>query len=163
MTALRKKIHTAQAVALGALLALGTGCAQQPYDRGVDQETAGRVAGGLVGAAAGSQIGEGSGQTVATVVGALIGSVVGERIGARMEERDLERTARALEHNERLESDRWVNPNTGNEFRVTPTDTYSREGQPCRQFEFRVETELGEDLEERTACRQADGTWRILD
>ena len=56
----------------------------------------------------------------------------------------------------------WENPDTGNEFAVTPIETYERSGRPCREFEFRVETDRGSDTEERTACRNSDGTWEIL-
>jgi surface antigen len=148
--------HSLAAVA--ALLVIGCGGS----DPLVDESTAGQVIGGVAGAAAGTQIGGGSGQTIATVAGALIGSVVGERIGARMEERDLQRTAQVLEYNERAATETWVNPNTGNEFAVTPVATYEEDGRPCREFEFSVATERGQDTEERTACRQADGTWRIV-
>jgi surface antigen len=143
---------------LAALLIVGCG-GSEPL---VDESTAGQVLGGVAGAAAGTQVGDGSGQTIATIAGALIGSVVGERIGARMEARDLERTAQALEYNERAATETWVNPNTGNEFAVTPVATYEEDGRPCREFEFSVATERGRDTEERTACRQADGTWRIV-
>lgn len=144
--------------AFAALLLVGCGGS----DPLVDESTAGQVLGGVAGAAAGTQVGGGSGQTIATIAGALIGSVVGERIGARMEERDLQRTAQALEYNERAATETWVNPNTGNEFAVTPVATYEEDGRPCREFEFRVETDRGRDTDTRTACRQADGTWRIV-
>ncbi|MGH8194818.1 MAG: RT0821/Lpp0805 family surface protein [Woeseiaceae bacterium] len=147
-------------VALMSAVLLGAGCASQedPFD----ESDAGQIIGGVAGAAAGSQIGEGSGQTVATIAGALIGAVVGERIGARMEDDDVEYTAHALEENETGETSAWENPDTGNEFWVTPTETFEDSGRPCREFDFRVETEEGEDEQERTACRDSDGTWEIV-
>lgn len=148
--------HSLPSLAALALVACGGS------DPVVDDSTAGQIIGGVAGAAAGSQVGGGSGQTIATVAGALLGSVVGERIGARMEERDLERTAQVLENNERSETDTWVNPNTGNEFAVTPVATYDADGRPCREFEFTVATDRGRETEERTACRQADGTWEVV-
>ena len=151
---------------LGAALAgafvLGSGCASQEPDRGLDESDAGQIIGGVAGAAAGSQIGGGSGQTVATIAGALIGAVVGERIGARMEEDDRRSAALVLEENRSGETSTWVNPDTGNEFAMTPVETYERSGRPCREFEFRVETDRGSDTEERTACRNDDGTWEVL-
>lgn len=146
---------------MGSLL-LGAGCASRDAEPIVDDSEAGQILGGVAGAVVGSQFGDGSGQTVATIAGALIGAVVGERIGARMEEDDRQYTANVLEDNETGETASWVNPDTGNEFWVTPVETYERSGRPCREFEFRVETEHGSDVEERTACREADGTWKVV-
>jgi surface antigen len=143
-----------------AAAALALGCADQRES--IDQSDAGQILGGVAGAAAGSQVGEGSGQTVAMIAGALIGSMVGERIGARMEDDDLEQAGTALENNRTGETAAWENPDTGNEFSVTPTDTYESDGRPCREFDFRVETEQGSDVQERTACRDSDGTWEVI-
>lgn len=152
-----------------ALAAAGmvAGCAarQGPGDTEpvIGGEEAGQILGGVAGAAAGSQVGEGSGQTIATIAGALIGGVIGERLGARAEEGDLRRTASALENNEDYETSRWDNPNTDNEFAVTPVNTWRQDDRPCREFRFRVETARGTDTRVRTACRQSDGTWAIVD
>lgn len=149
------------AVALAGVLALCAGCASQEEDE-FDESDAGQILGGVAGAAAGSQIGEGSGQTIATVAGALVGAVLGERVGARMEEDDRQYTAQVLEENRTGETSSWENPDTGDEYWVTPIETFEREGRPCREFEFRVETEEGTEIEERTACRDEDGTWEVL-
>lgn len=145
-----------------ATLALGGACADQ-QERGIDESDAGRILGGVAGAAAGSQVGDGSGRTVAMIAGALIGSMAGERIGARMEDDDMQEAGFALEENRAGETHAWENPDTGNEFRITPTDTYERDGRPCREFDFRVETERGSDVQERTACRDSDGTWEVIE
>ena len=149
-------------LALLATVALGAGCAEQ-RERGIDESDAGQILGGVAGAAAGSQVGGGSGRTVAMIAGALIGSMAGERIGARMEEDDMQEAGFALEESRTGETHAWENPDTGNEFRITPTDTYERDGRPCREFDFRVETERGSEIQERTACRDADGTWEVID
>lgn len=157
----RTLTHRLVAVALSGALALGAGCASTDEDD-FDKSDAGQIIGGVAGAAAGSQIGEGSGQTVATVAGALVGAVLGERVGARMEEDDRDYTAQVLEENRTGETSAWENPDTGAEYWVTPTETFERSGRPCREFEFRVETEDGSETEERTACRDEDGTWEVL-
>jgi surface antigen len=154
--------RTGLPLALLATVALGAGCAEQ-RERGIDESDAGQIIGGVAGAAAGSQVGGGSGRTVAMIAGALIGSMAGERIGARMEEDDMQQAGFALEENRTGETHAWENPDTGNEFRITPTDTYERDGRPCREFDFRVETERGSDVQERTACRDSDGTWEVID
>jgi surface antigen len=146
---------------LVAAALLTAACAEQ-RERGIDKSDAGQILGGVAGAAAGSQVGEGSGQTAAMIAGALIGSVVGERIGARMEDDDMRQAGLALENNRTGETAAWENPDTGNEFHVTPTETYDRDGRPCREFDFRVETDRGSDVRERTACRSSDGTWEVI-
>jgi surface antigen len=158
----KSRSYRAIGAALAGALVLGAGCASQDDEPILDESEAGQIIGGVAGAAAGSQVGGGSGQTVATIAGALVGAVVGERIGARMEEDDRQATAQVLEENRTGETSSWVNPDTGNEFAVTPVETYERSGRPCRQFEFRVETDRGSDTEERTACRTADGTWEVM-
>lgn len=79
-----------------------------------------------------------------------------------MEQDDLQQTAWALEENRTGESSAWVNPDTGNEFQVTPNETFDRAGRPCREFDFLVRTTRGSETEERTACRNADGTWEVI-
>lgn len=148
-------------LAVVAAVMLASGCADQ-RERGIDESDAGQILGGVAGAAAGSQVGGGSGRTVAMIAGALVGSMVGERIGARMEDDDLQQAGLALENNRTGETAAWENPDTGNEFEITPTETYDRDGRPCREFDFRVETERGSDVQERTACRDSDGTWEVI-
>jgi len=144
-----------------------SGCATRPAPADqeplVGEQQAGQIAGGVAGAAAGSAIGEGSGRTIATVAGALIGSVIGERLGARAERDDYQRTAAVLESNEDYETTEWENPRTDNEFAVTPVNSWREDGRPCREFRFRVDTPRGTDTRIRTACKQPDGTWQVLD
>jgi surface antigen len=157
-----KAVCRSGSMGLLAAAVLASGCADQGSDRGIDKSQAGQILGGVAGAAAGSQLGGGSGQTVAMIAGALIGSMVGERIGARMEEDDRRQAALALENNRTGEAAVWENPDTGNAFQMTPIDTYERDGRPCREFEFQVETYRGSDTQERTACRNTDGTWEVI-
>ncbi|HEX2138871.1 MAG TPA: RT0821/Lpp0805 family surface protein [Woeseiaceae bacterium] len=158
----RTKTYHLLGIALSGALVLASGCASQDDEPVLDESQAGQIIGGVAGAAAGSQVGGGSGQTVATIAGALVGAVVGERIGARMEEDDRRAAAQVLEENRTGETSSWENPDTGHEFAVTPVDTFERAGRPCREFEFRVETDRGSEVEERTACRNNDGTWEVM-
>ncbi|HYW77842.1 MAG TPA: RT0821/Lpp0805 family surface protein, partial [Gammaproteobacteria bacterium] len=54
----------------------------------------------------------------------------------------------------------WRNPDTGNEYSVTPTRTYESEAGPCR--EYTIDAIIGGKKEKvyGTACRQADGSWK---
>lgn len=126
------------------------------------QEQSGGLLGGAAGAAAGSAVGGGSGRTVAIILGALIGSAVGANIGRHMDEQDRIRTAEAMEYNPTGRSSTWRNPDTQTAYTVTPTRTYETNAGPCR--EFTMDAEVGGKPEQvyGTACRQPDGSWKIV-
>lgn len=126
------------------------------------QEQSGALLGGAAGAAAGSAVGGGSGRTAAIILGALIGSVVGANIGRHMDEQDRIRTAETMEYNPTGRSSTWRNPDTQAAYTVTPTRTYETNAGPCR--EFTMDAEVGGRPEQvyGTACRQPDGSWKIV-
>ena len=136
-----------------------SGCASNEIP---SREMQGTIAGGVVGGLLGSQIGDGSGQVIATGVGTLIGALVGSHIGTQLDELDRYRAGRTLETTRTGSSQEWVNPDTGAQYRVTPTRTYdSGYGSPCR--EFTMDAEVGGNSEQvyGTACRQKDGSWKM--
>jgi surface antigen len=140
-------------------LAILPACTAYP-DR--QQEQAGVVIGAIVGGVLGSQIGHGSGRTVATIVGTMVGAVVGGNIGRSMDESDRLKTAHSLETVRSGVSSRWRNPDTGNQYTVTPVRTFDTPQGPCR--EYTVDAVVGGKAEKvyGTACRQADGSWRAM-
>jgi surface antigen len=85
---------------------------------------------------------------------------VGGSIGRTMDEVDRMRTAQALEAVRTGVPSTWQNPDTGNQYSVTPTRTTMTATGPCREYTVkaliggRPETVYG------TACRQPDGSWR---
>lgn len=127
----------------------------------VSQQQKGTVIGGVTGALIGSLIGDGSGRNVAIAAGAIAGSLIGSSIGQRLDEQDQGRIAYSLEHNRRAS---WTNLTTGHRYTVVPSSTLrpSSLGRQCR--EFTVDTEIGSRTESAygTACRQDDGSWRII-
>ncbi len=136
--------------------ALGvTACATPPT-----QEQTGTVVGGVLGGVLGSQVGGGDGRTAATIAGSLAGAFIGGAIGRSMDETDRLKVARTLETERTGSSAHWRNPDSGNQYTVTPTRTYETAGTPCR--EYVVDGTVGGRKEKiyGTACRQADGTWR---
>ena len=114
------------AAALSLALA---GCATQG-----PQEQTGMVVGGVLGGVIGSEIGRGSGRTVATIVGAMTGMAVGGAIGRSMDEQDRRKTTHTLETVRSGVASQWRNPDTGHEYRVTPTRTYQAATGPCREY-----------------------------
>lgn len=124
------------------------------------RERTGQVIGGVTGAAAGSQVGGGSGRTAATIGGALVGAFVGGQIGSRMDEKDYQQTSLALENSRTGQSTAWINPDSGNQYNIQPTNTYQTASGPCRDYTMIAVIDGRNETVHGTACRQADGTWR---
>jgi len=149
-------------IALAGMVGLGA-CSQNAGDK----ETLGSLGGAALGGLAGAQIGSGSGQLAATAVGTLLGFFIGSEVGKSLDKADqlyAERTAdQALETKPTGQSSTWNNPDSGNSGTFTPTRTsYTDSGQPCREYQQTVT--IGGETQQAygTACRQADGSWRIV-
>lgn len=146
-------------VLAASLVALGlAGCAAS----GGPNETGGTIVGGVLGGAIGSQIGGGTGRTAATVIGALIGANIGANVGRSMDGNDRARTAQAFETSQTGRSTQWVNPDTRNQYTVTPTRTYESAGAPCREYTMKAVVDGRPDNVYGTACRQPDGSWKTM-
>jgi surface antigen len=152
---MKKLVVTAIAAALS--VAMVAGCASK--------EQTGAVIGGLAGGLLGSQFGGGNGQIAAVLVGTLAGTMIGSSVGRYMDQQDEAKLAQSLEYDKTNQTSGWTNPDTGNSYQVTPTQTtfpQSAQGQPCR--EFTMTANIGGKPQETygTACRQADGSWKIV-
>jgi len=143
----------ALALALSVGVGLG-GCA--------NRQQGGAVLGGVAGGVLGSTVGQGSGKTAAIVAGTLLGAYVGSEIGRQMDENDRRRAREALEYSRTDETVRWHNPDSGNDYAVTPIRTYQTAQGPCR--EYITKARIGGKTEEvyGTACRQPDGSWKTV-
>ena len=151
-----KHLLLAGIIMLSAIL---SGCASYQTP---SRETQGTVAGGVIGGLLGAQIGDGSGQLWAVGAGTLIGALLGSHIGGQLDELDRYRAGQTLETARTGSSQEWVNPDSGTEYSVTPTRTFdSGYGTPCR--EFIMDAQVGGKTEQvyGTACRQADGSWKM--
>lgn len=150
-------------VLVSAALAAG-GCATSTP---VDKEVAGAGLGGLAGALLGYGLGKGhSDKEAAIVVGALLGGVAGSKIGARLNEADRVLAGRnlteTLEYGRVGTSNEWRNPDTGHGGYSVPTRTFAMaDGTPCREFTTVVMVGGQQQEAYGTACRQADGSWKI--
>ncbi len=125
---------------------------------------AGAAAGGLIGA----QFGGGTGQLAATAAGTLLGAFLGSELGKSLDRADrvyAERTTEgALEKNPSGTTSTWRNPDSGHSGTVTPTDTYyNAQGQPCRTFDSVINVDGRQERVTGRACRQADGSWRVVE
>ena len=131
------------------------------------KQTMGTLAGAGLGALAGSQVGGGKGAMVGIAVGTLAGAWLGSEIGKSLDNADkaiMQKTSNnALESNPTGVASSWRNPDSGHSGTVTPTRTYqTAQGEDCREFENSVNVDGRTEKAMGRACRQADGTWRIV-
>jgi len=153
--------------AMALLVVAGMGLAACDNNTGPKQ-TFGTLGGAALGGLAGSQIGGGKGQLAATAAGVLIGAFLGNEVGSSLDKADRaymqNTTVRTLETAPAGETVPWHNPDSGNQGTVTVQKTYERApGQYCREFRQTVEIDGKTELLDGTACRQSDGTWRMVD
>ncbi len=143
--------------ALGASLLLA-GCSQETKNQDV-----GTVVGGALGGLVGAQVGSGRGRVAAAVAGSIVGAMIGGNIGKSMDQQDRMRAAQALERVPTGQTSTWQNPDTGNQYAVTPTNTYvNNGGAPCRDYTTEGWIDGKREIIKGTACRQPDGTWRAV-
>lgn len=151
-------INYSKLAVIACMVFLLFACSSAPtkQDQGI---IIGAIAGGILG----HQVGGGSGQVLATIIGTMAGAAVGGSIGRTMDEADRLNTTVALENVRTGVSSAWVNPDTGYEYVVTPTNTYESGTGPCR--EYTLDAKIGGETEQiyGTACRQADGSWLVVD
>lgn len=125
-------------------------------------------AGTLIGAAAGALLGrEVVGGSVGMVIGAVAGAYLGGQLGKKLDEKDRRAmeytTQQALSSSDAGATSRWTNPDSGNSGTVTPQQAFTNDdGQECREFQQTVTVESETQTAYGTACRQPDGTWRVV-
>lgn len=120
----------------------------------------GGAAGGLLAAAAGASP---AGIAGGVILGGLIGGAIGDRMDAADRREAAETAQRAMETAPAGTSVAWNNPDSGNSGTVSPTRTYQSEsGQYCREYHSTVTIDGEENKSYGTACRQPDGTWKIM-
>lgn len=160
MFAKTSKILTAGAlvVALGACQSLNNMSSGQ---------TAGTLLGAAGGGFLGSQVGKGTGRAVAIAAGTFLGAVVGHELGGRLTETDKRQAAQtannAFEYQSSGTTSSWRNPDTGNGGTVTPGPAATQSnGQPCREYTTSIVVDGKTEYARGTACRNGDGTWRVM-
>jgi surface antigen len=151
---MKKKLRVSLAFVAAALLAA---CSTVP-----SKQDQGMLIGAIAGGVLGHQVGDGSGQVLATMFGTVAGAMIGGNVGRSMDETDQMKTAMALENVQTGVSSNWINPDTGYEYVMTPTNTYSGASGPCR--EYTMDAIIGGRTEQvyGTACRQPDGSWQVV-
>lgn len=134
---------------------------------GGQKQTGGTLLGAGLGALAGSQVGSGRGQLVAVALGALGGAFLGSSVGESLDKADQSYASDASRQAQTAPIGQpvvWRNPDSGNQGSVVAVreGTNTATGAYCREYQQTVS--VGGQREEAygTACRQSDGSWKIL-
>lgn len=137
-----------------------TGCAEvQQNPKTAIGGFGGATVGGLIAAAAG---GGGAAIAAGVIGGALIGGFAGNMLDQRDKRLAAESAQRALETAPSGQPVAWTNPDTGHSGTVTPTRTYQSGGTYCREYQHTVTIDGKQERGYGTACRQPDGSWKIV-
>jgi surface antigen len=161
-----------QFISLALVTSMLAGCNPPPPGAGQDtggisKQDIGTVLGGVGGAVIGSTIGGGNGRLVATGAGALLGAFAGSSIGKSLDKADAaaanQATQSALENGQTGQSTPWKNPDNGHSGSVTPQAPYqTADGTYCREFTQAISVGGQQKQAYGTACRQPDGSWKIV-
>ena len=161
---MRKMIAAAMlALSVAACTDAGGG---QPGEIGVNKTTGGALLGAGLGGLLGNQFGSGSGKGAATLLGVLAGGFVGSQVGKSLDQADVayarQSTQSALDRTPSGQTVSWHNPDSGNSGTITPKPAYQSGGTYCREFQQTIT--VGGQTQDAfgTACRQSDGSWRIV-
>lgn len=129
----------------------------------MSKQDVGTVSGAVAGGLLGSQFGGGSGKLVAVGIGTMAGAFLGGSVGKSMDDVDKMKMQRALESTPVGQPAYWQNAKTGTNYTVVPVKNVTHNGNKyCR--EYRTTAVIGGKTEQvyGKACRQPDGSWKIV-
>jgi surface antigen len=128
-----------------------------------NRKAIGALMGGAIGGVIGSQVGEGAGRNIAILVGAAAGTLIGSHIGRKMDEADRACVGEALEKAGDNRTVAWASTDGSTTYRVTPLARSPDTDPACRMFELQAATTAGSSTSKANACRDKDGTWRVIE
>ena len=136
-----------------------------PGDIGVNNTTGGTLVGAGLGGLLGNQFGGGAGKGVATLVGVLAGGFLGSQVGKSLDEADVLCQPLDAERSQqrRVGSAGGVaQPDSGHQGTIVPQPAYQQDGTYCREFQQTIT--VGGQTQDAygKACRQPDGSWKIV-
>ena len=151
---------------LAGFAALSLASCQANQEEIFTKQNIGTVLGGIGGAVIGAQFGKGSGQVAAAAAGTLIGAIVGREVGKSLDRADHAAANRAQDQAQTAPVGTpisWTNPESGNSGTVTPTrEGRDAAGNQCREYRTTVKVGGKEEEAYGTACRQPDGSWKVV-
>ncbi len=119
--------------------------------------------GAVGGAAGGAIIGQAIGHnTESTLIGAAVGTMLGYIVGNEMDKYDRQQLNHTYERGVSNQTQSWVNPDSGNQYSVTPQPAYITPSQQvCRKAEIDAVIDGKSERTYTTACRDANGHWQL--
>jgi len=142
-----------------------TGGGGAPGEIGANKSTAGTLLGAAGGGLLGAQFGHGSGALAMTALGTLVGGFLGHEAGTSLDRADQTAAAQAEQRAAAAPIGQgivWSNPDTGHSGSVTPiSQGVDAAGRTCREFQTKVDIGGKTESAYGTACRQADGSWKV--
>jgi len=122
----------------------------------------GAVTGGLMGAAIAGPHNAGAGLLFGALAGGIVGNAIGKSIDDedRRRMREAEMRAYTSPLNQAIV---WDNPNNGHSGYITPVrEGHTDSGAYCREFQSEVTVGGQRQSAYGKACREPDGSWRIV-
>jgi len=154
--------RVSKGVAVVALVAvLTTGCASiEANPKTTIGAVGGGALGGLIAGAAGANP---AAIAAATIGGILVGGLVGNLLDERDKRLAAQAEQKALESAPTGQPVAWQNPDSGHSGTVTVTKTYQAAGGTyCREYKTTVTISGKPENAYGTACRQPDGSWKLV-
>ncbi|MCW2247147.1 surface antigen [Azospirillum fermentarium] len=113
-----------------------------------------------------ARMGAGTEKLNASGVGTLLGAFVGRDIADSLDKEDQQAASKAMTRAYAAhlgEVTQWSNPKSGNSGTITTTrEGYNTANTYCREFRQTVTVKGKTELAYGTACKQADGGWKIV-
>ncbi|MFP5511655.1 MAG: RT0821/Lpp0805 family surface protein [Alphaproteobacteria bacterium] len=165
---MRRITNRLRATAIAVTAALSLAACQTGNSGGIGgmntSETVGTLGGAVAGGLLGSRFGGGAGKLATTAIGTLLGAYAGQQLARQFTPADQNRASdaeeRAVANNQTIT---WNNPQSGNSGTIQPVRTYQGDsGQTCRDYNHTVVIEGRTEVARGTACRQADGSWKLV-
>lgn len=122
----------------------------------------GTVLGGVVGGAVGASVGKDGNKTVAIIIGSVLGAVIGNQVGKSIDDNDRGCIGHSLELAHDRQTVRWVNPDNGINYRVTPLSSFTKNGRKCRDYMLYMSGNDIDDSRQERACLMSDGVWKPI-
>ncbi len=163
-------------IAAAFMIGMGVGAAEarSRYSNSYDDcrvdnrndQVAGAIIGGIIGGVVGNQVFKGE-RGLGTVAGVILGGVAGSQLARSGDECDQYYASHAyydaFEHGRPHQRVNWRNDRSGNYGYIEPSDSYrDRRGQQCRNYEQEIYVNGRRQIAEGVACRNRDGSWRIV-
>lgn len=131
---------------------------------GANNQMVGAGLGAGVGGMTCASWGRGYHRNPALILGcSMVGAMVGSSIGRSIDDVDRMKTQQAIMQSPTNQTTSWYNPNSGNQYAVTPVNNpvnYNN-GTVCRDFTTMATIEGQRQRVNGRACRMSDGSWQM--